>query len=221
MTDAEAGARARTASVSVIAHGHGLGLVYVDALPADGPAMDALARAVAEDVAAYDQRGCLSPHAAYVRGGERDAARLAEALHRALGDLARERPRGALDTLAAATQIQWRGVAAARGRLLEGDGFSVSDEGAHPLPLGPGYRNVAVHCAADAPAFAARVAPLGVHLKALGFHGGAPARGALVRALPPPLAPRVSPVGAMQTPPFDALADGALPYAGLLRFLER
>jgi hypothetical protein len=213
--------RARApASVPVIALGHGLGLDYIDALPADGPAMDALARAIAVDVAAYDQRGCLSPHAAFVRGDAGDAARLADALPRALGELARERPRGALETFAAATQIQWRGVAAARGRLLEGNGFSVSDEGAQALRLGPGYRNVAIHTAASLEAFAARVAPLGVHLKALGFHGGAPALEALARALPAPLAPRISPVGAMQTPPFDALADGALPYAGLLRFLE-
>jgi hypothetical protein len=65
-----------------------------------------------------------------------------------------------------------------------------------------------------------RLAPLGAHLKALGVAGPIDARRGLAAMLPAPLAPLVSNVGAMQTPPVDALSDGIDPFSGLLRWID-
>lgn len=211
---------AAPATAEVVAHGHGIGAAYVDGVPEYGEALDALARAIGEDVAAYDQRGCLSPHAVFARGGEGDARRLAEALHGALATLATERPRGKLPLASGSAQVQWRGVAAARGTLHEGDGFAVSYEGEHALRLSPGYRNVAVHRCGDVAGLVAALRPLGVHLKALGVGGDAGQADEVAVSLPPPLAPRLSALGAMQRPPFDAFADGRPATYGLVRYVE-
>lgn len=195
------------ASTAFVGHGHGLGLGFV----ARGADLGAAARALALDVAAYDQRGCLSPHAIGVDG---DAAGFARALAEALAAQAKALPRGALPTAVGAAQVQWRGVAAARGTLHEGDGWAVSDEGRAAPRLSPGWRNVMVF-EASARTFAERCGALGAHLKAVGVAGDLDA---LARALPPGVAPRVCAAGAMQTPTLLAYADGLPPWEGWRRF---
>jgi hypothetical protein len=59
-----------------------------------------------------------------------------------------------------------------------------------------------------------------VHLKALGVATAVGDRRAIARRLPPPLAPRVSAVGQMQTPGLRSLADGQSPWLGLVRFTQ-
>jgi hypothetical protein len=211
------------ATTRVVPHGHGVGAVFVPAVSVpDAGAARRVAEGIALDVAAFDQRGCLSPHAVWVeRGGAVDGLGLAHLLaDHGLAELARTLPRGALPTEVGGAQVQWRGIAAARGTLLERDGHAVSHEGDAPPRLGPGWRNVAVHDAADLDGFVARIRPLGVHLKALGVAGTLEVRRRIARALPPPLAPRVSNVGEMQTPPLGSLADGELPWMGVARFIE-
>lgn len=211
---------AAPATSEVIAHGHGIGVAYVDGVPTSADELDAVARPLGEDVAAYDQRGCLSPHAIFVRGPEEDAKRLARAVHEALAALAIERPRGRLPLSSASAQLQWRGVAAARGELHEGDGFAVSYEGEHSLRISPGYRNVAVHRCAGVDALVDALCPFGVHLKALGVGGAAVRAREVAKALEAPLAPTLCALGAMQRPRFGALADGHPPAYGLVRFVE-
>lgn len=203
-------------------HGHGLGVAYVPAeVLTQEDATARAARNLALDVAAYDQRGCLSPHAVFVESmredvGERFGARLADELE----SIAQTLPRGVLPTTFAAHQVQWRGVAAARGTLFEGDGYAVGYEGTSALRLSPGYRNVSV-LACESPAdFARRILPLGIHLKAVGVAGDLEYRRLLARHLPPPLCPRISELGTMQCPPLTSLADGEPPDAGLVRLLE-
>ncbi|MBX3275107.1 MAG: hypothetical protein KF729_32885 [Sandaracinaceae bacterium] len=200
------------AGTAFVGHGHGLGLGWV----ARGADLRAAAKGLARDVAAYDQRGCMSPHAIGVDG---DGAAFAEALAEALADEARVLPRGPLPTAVGAAQVQWRGVAIARGTLLEGDGFAVAHEAAgdHAPRLSPGWRNVTVFDA-DLAGFAARAGTLGAHLKAIGVAGGDPR--ALAAALPVGLAPRVCAAGAMQTPPLGAYADGLPPWEGWRRFVS-
>ncbi|MDQ3033674.1 MAG: hypothetical protein M3Y87_14745 [Myxococcota bacterium] len=208
------------ATTSFVAHGHGLGAIYV---PADALATEAslaqVADRIALDVALYDQRGCLSPHFVLVEPGAKiPAAELARVLsERALAGLARTLPRGPLPVHVGAQQVQWRGVGMTRGELFEGDGWAVTYEGDAPLRLSPGWRNVAVHDAAD---LGARLAPFGAHLKALGIAGALEVRWSIARALPPPLAPRVSEIGAMQTPGLLAAVDGEPPWTGLVRLLD-
>jgi len=205
-----AAVRARIdANTAFIAHGHGLGLGWVDA-DAD---LERAAERFALDVAAYDQRGCMSPHAIAVeRGGERFAKELGRALER----LSSELPRGPLSTAAGGLQVQWRGVAAARGVLHEGDGWAVSFEpGAGPR-LSPGARNVMV-CEVDSfERLASRASLVGPHLKAIGVAGDLER---VARALPAGLSPRVCPAGTMQTPGLLAYADGLPPWEGWQRYV--
>lgn len=103
----------------LVAHGHGLGLAVVSTR-AD---LVAAAADIAKDVAAYDQRGCLSPHAVYVIGDEARQRAFGEALLAAL-----ERvpwPRGAFDAGAAVERHAARALAAMDGDVLEGASSTV------------------------------------------------------------------------------------------------
>ena len=106
---------------------------------------------------------------------------------------------------AAAEQLQWRGVAAARGVLHLGDTCAVSCEHGASLRPSPGYRNVGVYTLASAAELESRIAPFARFLKALGVAG---ATGEL-----PALAPYTCEAGSMQTPPLQAPLDGLHPLA--------
>lgn len=191
----------------LLPHGHGLGLAYIE-----GEGTDADAEAFAEDVIAYDQRGCLSPHALLTTG---DAHAFAERLRKALSGASFRRPRGSLPVEVGAAQVQWRGVAQARGDLFEGLDFAVSVEGAGRPRLSPGYRNVSITTVADRAEFVRIASSFGAHLKAVGVGGIEPQ----ALALPPGSVPRISKLGAMQRPPIDAPWEGAPPHDGLVAYL--
>ena len=214
------------ATVSFLPHGHGLGTAFIAraALTARETAQLA-ARGLALDVAAYDQRGCLSPHVAWVeRGGLISPSHFAELVHAELSLLRTTLPRGVLPIAAAGAQLSWRGVGAMRGTLLEGDGFAVSFEDAGALRVSPGYRNLQVLALDSADQLPDKLAPLGVHLKCLGFAGAQANRrdelARLARSLPSRVAPRVCSVGQMQRPPVQALHDGLAAWDGLLQWTD-
>ncbi|UJR84213.1 acyl-CoA reductase [Sandaracinus amylolyticus] len=212
-----------SATTSFVAHGHGLGAVFVPrSALTSASAVEHVADEIGLDVALYDQRGCLSPHFVLVeRGGNVPAIELARVLsERALASQAREMPRGTLPLAMGAMQVQWRGVGATRGELFEGDGWAVTYEADAALRLSPGWRNLAVHDVADVRELGARLAPFGVHLKALGVAGEIDVRWNVARALPAPLAPRVSETGAMQTPGLLAATDGEPPWSGFVRLVD-
>ncbi|MFO0647766.1 MAG: acyl-CoA reductase [Polyangiales bacterium] len=96
-----------TPSARFEGYGHGFGVAWVDL---EDSGFDA-ARAVALDVALHDQRGCLSPRIAFVRG---DAVAFARALHEAFTALEASLPRGVVEVGEAASVMQWQGAAAAR-----------------------------------------------------------------------------------------------------------
>jgi len=195
----------------VLAHGHGLGATFIarEALVSASAAYD-LAERAARDVAAYDQRGCLSPHFVLVEpGGAVDARALARQIASALAALERELPRGELPREVAAAQLQWRGVAAAIGELFVRARSAVSYEGALALRASPGHRNLAVHDCAGVSEARTQLSQLGEHLKALAV-GGEEAGRALSGVAPYTCEP-----GAMQTPPLDAPLDRLHPLAGL------
>lgn len=200
--DAVQGVRERARSgQTLLGRGHGLGLGVALSPNAESAHVFAL------DIAAYDQRGCLSPHAILVQGDDRAAEAFAELLFQALARFEREMPRGSLPASAAAEQLQWRGVAAARGVLHASDTFAVSCEHGEALRPSPGYRNVAVCSLRSTAALAERVAPFARFLKAVGIAGQGSA------ALPA-LAPYTCQAGLMQTPPLSAHLDGLHPLAG-------
>jgi Acyl-CoA reductase (LuxC) len=208
------------ADVAFQGHGHGLGAAFVgrEALRDDEVAR-AAAEAFAEDVAAYDQRGCMSPHAVWVEAGAHVSPEgFGALLHGALGALAGRLPRGPVPFEAAARELSYRGVAAVVGTLHEGAGHAVAVEQQGALRVSPGHRNVQVLGTAGPAALCAALAPLGVHLKCLGVAGIAPAD--LLAALPPRVAPRICPLGEMQRPPPHALTDGVPAWEGLVRYAE-
>ncbi|MDB4988482.1 MAG: Acyl-CoA reductase [Myxococcaceae bacterium] len=208
------------ATVSFMAHGNGLGVAFLGrAALATQEDAQLLARALALDVAAYDQRGCLSPHTAWVQhGGHVSPEQFAELVHGELALLGTTLPRGPLPRPHAAAQLSWRGVGSVRGSLFEGDGFAVSYEDDGPLRVSPGYRNLQV-LGIDAPqALGPKLAPLGVHLKCLAYAGIPPSE--LLDVLPTRLAPRLCPLGHMQRPPVNALHDGLPAWEGLLRWAD-
>lgn len=207
-------------TASFIGHGHGLGLAYVGAgALAHGELARTTARALALDTAAYDQRGCLSPHAALVeRGASVTPEAFAELLHHELALVRETLPRGPLPLASGSAQLSWRGIGAIRGRLFEGDGHAVCFEEQGPLRIGPGYRNLQVIGCDGLHGLPAYLAPLGVHLKCLGV-AGVDAK-AVRPMLPAQVAPRVCPLGTMQLPPVDALQDGIAPWEGLVRWLD-
>ncbi|MCC7534642.1 MAG: aldehyde dehydrogenase family protein [Deltaproteobacteria bacterium] len=204
----------------VVAHGHGMsfGLVTHDAFEGE---LEPICAALALDVAAYDGRGCLSPHAILVpREGRVSPEELARALARhGLEPIGRTLPRGPLVESAQAQQTQWRSVAVARGFLHEGDDFSISVEPS--IRLSPGYRNIALvpyGTIADAMSLLASFA---IFAKAIGITsapGFVPAP--LVSQLPTGCAPRFVRAGTMQDPPLDALDDGLPALEGLVRYVE-
>ena len=197
------------ASKAFVMHGHGLGLGLVR----EGAGLEDAAEAFALDVAAYDQRGCMSPHAIAVEPRV-DGARFARLLAEALAALEKTMPRGELPTEIGGAQVQWRGVAAARGTLHEVPRAAVSWEGAGAPRMSPGWRNVSVF---ECEGFSGRAATYGLHLKAVGVAGEVED---VARSLPAPLAPRVCAAGRMQTPPLSGLADGLPPWQGFLRWVQ-
>ncbi|MCB9378921.1 MAG: hypothetical protein H6511_09200 [Holophagales bacterium] len=135
------GALAERLGPRLVAHGPKASLAFVSG------AIDpvAVGRALARDVALFDQRGCLSVHAVYVEG---DARELAEALAWGLALEHRRLPPGPIAPAAAAAVHQLRGAAelagSAVGRLDLGQGTVLLEREVafHPSP---GLRTVRVH----------------------------------------------------------------------------
>ncbi|MCA9576672.1 MAG: hypothetical protein KC668_14610 [Myxococcales bacterium] len=221
--DETCGAVARLAplGVPVLQHGHGLGVgVLPSSANAGREAVAEAAAAYALDVAAYDQRGCLSPQAIYVEdNGWVSPEGFAEELLEALDVLERTLPRGPLPTSIAAEQAQFRGVASVVGRALEGNASCVTYEADRPPRSSPGYRNIAVHRYADEPALLRNLGVLGPRLKVIGLAGTASTRSRLMGVLPAGLTPRVCAPGEMQTPPFTCVWDGLPAWHGLVRYV--
>ncbi len=165
---------------------------------------------LALDVALWDQLGCLSPIALYVVGADPsrcDAAALA--LAHALEGMEARLPRGAIDAADAAQLVQERAEAEMRAAGGGGVGLHVSagtawtvvreaDAAPRAAPL---HRFVRVHPVVDRPELERALAPLARHLAAIG------AEGLSLDTLRGLGAPRLCPLGTLQTPPFSWCHD--------------
>jgi Acyl-CoA reductase (LuxC) len=184
--------------VVVLAHAAGMGM----ALVSSGADLHAAARALALDVVAFDQRGCLSPRVAMVLGDEARAERFAEALHAALIAQAAQVPRGRLLDDERIDARRWRDALTFAGRVWAADDSAVALAPAGtPLYVPPAGRHVTVMPAASRDAVVAAIAPLAAHVVAVGTD--APRE---LGALAPSHA-RLSALGAMQRPPLDGPVD--------------
>lgn len=210
-------AEACSADQRLVAHGHGLGAAYVPKISLHTDAMKTWTQRIARDVAAYDQRGCLSPQVVWIETANANVVgEFAEHLARALAEIEQQLPRGPLPEAVAIAQQQWRGTRASCGELLEGAHYAVAfQDDALDAFTGPGYRNISVRACADDEALWSHLLPLGEHLKVLGVALDMDQRIDLAARVPRGLRPHVVTAGEMQMPPFDAPQDAEAPWFGL------
>ncbi len=171
-------------------HGPGFGVIVAEAA-----AIAASAGAIAEDVALFDQRGCLSPRLVLSIGAPKTAA-----LHEALSALDVTMPRGELTVDERAELARARDAALFAGTVLEGSGHLVV-ESATPF-IGPSGRLLTVCSVASLEAALDVLRSLGPDLSTVGTtrtHARAIA-GAFPRV-------RLAALGAMQSPPLDGPVD--------------
>ena len=189
--------RSVRAGVRVRSHGHGFGIVWVARPDA------AAARAIAEDVIDFDQRGCLSPRVIFAQKG---AAELANALSTQLGARAEDCPRAALTDDERAALVRFREGSHFVGTVHQGPMHTVVQ--AHedtPLFLGPAGRTVIVFPAASAEVAAAKLRLLAASVTSVGTDvEGEPT---VIAATLGVRHARVAALGAMQTPPLDGPVD--------------
>jgi hypothetical protein len=206
----------------LVSYAHRLSVAAVGA----DPSPDAAAR-LAEDVALWDQLGCLSPLAVFVEDREQgEAAAFASDLARALGDLQERWPRGAIPPPAAAAIARERDLAEMRAAsgapviLHRGAGTSwtvvaEADALIRPAPL---HRFVRVHPVSGVPGLVEALKPLRRHLASVGVGGFADQRRELARALLELGASRICSLGTMQSPPLSWCHDNQGLLLPLARF---
>jgi hypothetical protein len=192
------------------AHGSGFGVAVVD-LDAPDAELARAARAIAEDTACFDQRGCLSPRFVLALGARVAPDAFARQLAAALAELELALPLGRLDPSERAEATWFRQCAAYAGMLLPAGSGAVSVRA--PLEAG---------ALANDGALALEVPPAGRYLEILPIARLEPA----LRALRPWITSvgcasarleeqllswldpvRVTRVGQMQRPPFDGPVD--------------
>ena len=183
--------------IRVRGHGAGMGV----ALVGPGANLEEAARALADDMVAFDQRGCLSPRVALVEGEGRAKA-FAGALHEALGALETKVPRGKLHEEERAEASRYEATLAFAGEVFRGPTHlvGVASPGV-PLTVPPPGRHLhvaTVRSLDDAGALLGEIAPVVV---ALGTDD--PERASRIA----PAHARISPLGRMQRPPLDGPVD--------------
>jgi hypothetical protein len=206
----------------LVGYGHRLS---VAALAPDRPSDSA--ERLAEDVALWDQLGCLSPVAAFVSDrdeGETEA--FAAELAAALAELEQRWPRGPVSPETAAAirverdEAEMRAASGAPVRLHRGHGSSwtvvaEADSRVRPSPL---HRFVRVHPVSGVRELLLALEPVGRHLACVGVGGFADHRPELVHGLSELGASRICTLGAMQAPPLSWCHDNLgvlLPLARL------
>lgn len=193
-TIADVRARAKP-DVVVRGHGSGMGVAYVTDVSA------AKAKALAEDVVVFDQRGCLSPRFALVEGDDARALAFAEALHDELEASDASIPRGDVpgDERAAIGTYIATMTYASRALVGTSHAVGVAPHGA-PLILPPAYRHVHVAPVKDVAQAAKLLGPLAKGIAIVGADDDGLAKALGIRI-------RTAPIGRMQRPPLDGPVD--------------
>ncbi len=186
-----------SARPGVIVRGHGAGMGVACVLVED--TLEDAARLLAEDVAAFDQRGCLSPRVVFVVGEESRGRAFAECVHHALTAQEALIPRGIVSAAERAEAVRYADAVAFAGTLLRGAAHAVGL--ASSLAIPPPGRHVHIVCAATLLEIRPMLAPVASKIVALGISDPSCADElGLAHA-------RVSPLGKMQHPPLDGPVD--------------
>lgn len=240
--EAVAGVRARTRpDQDLVAYGPKVGVAVV--LPDAEPA--AAAAALARDVCAYEQQGCVSPRLALVvEAAPRDAGtpggassegaaggrttEVASSLERALSEEATRisRPRlrtaeaSAIRTLRA--EAEFRGYAGRQSRVMgpEDLSWTLLIDDPPVLDVEPLPRVVRLAPVATVGALKELLAPLSGRIQAVGYAGGGGPLAELASAAAELRVSRVSPLGRMAWPPADWRHDGRFQLLPLLEWTD-
>lgn len=208
--------------IPVIAHGHGVSVAYCSTPSLAAESVEDTVSRLALDIAAYDQRGCLSPQLVYVEEApETSIHDFAARLSAALTALEESLPRGPLPDVVGSAQTQWRGIAEVEGTLVRGREHALAIDRGDTIRWGPGYRNATIVPVRHLDDALDSMATFASHLKCVGTD----------KWTQPELAARfedssswnayVTGVGTMQTPALDAPADGRPIWEGLVRSRRR
>jgi hypothetical protein len=184
--------------VVVRGHGAGMGVALVSTAAASVPS----AEAIAADVVAFDQRGCLSPRVVMVEGAEARALALAKTLSGALDAIGARIPRGALTDDERAQARRYSDSVAFGGEVFVGTQHLVGYlPTSAALLVPPTGRHVHVAQISSVDDARVKLGDLARHVVAVGTDD-------LARFAPavPPHA-RTSLLGAMQRPPLDGPVD--------------
>jgi len=186
--------------VALHAHGAGFGVAVMDGSVSESEWAELLP-ALAEDIALFDQRGCLSPRVLLVNAEPPFVGEVARRLAHELATLERRVPRGQLTALELSEIARYRDTAHFTGEVLEaGLGF-VTLGPADRWLLPPTGRNIHVVTSRDALSALTPHRPL---LTSCAYAGEPRLGQALSRAIP---GARSCRFGQMQRPPFDGPVD--------------
>jgi hypothetical protein len=207
----------------LVAYGPKVGVVVVleDAAGAPG-----VAEALARDVCAYEQRGCVSPRLAFTVGEERREA-LAEELAGALGSIVKDTGRAriapaeasAIRGLRSEVELGAHGQDARVMGPVDDVGWTVITGSRPRIETRALPRVVRVYSAPDLKAWGRLLQPLRGRIQAVGYAGES-GRAQLAREAALLGACRVAPVGRIAWPPVDWLHDGRRQLLPLLRWTE-
>lgn len=189
------------------AHGDGFGVFVIDASTTMSASdLDAMAL----DIAAFDQQGCLSPRFVLFEGSNANAIEFAEHLLEAMNRIERALPIGNVDTSGLAARARYRETWRYLGTVFENSGGLVSvDLERYVWGVAPGcYRAIHVRTVEEVGV------ELTTHARFITNVGRKPDRrlSALLETTVP-LA-RQSAFGTMQRPPLDGPADRRADPAG-------
>lgn len=184
------------------AHGSGMGVAVVGPDLSQRGSLDETADRLAADVAAFDQRGCLSPRVVLVEGERDYAAAFAQALARACARWEQQVPRGKL-TEAESADLHWYRdtMTYAADALPAGKGVVVLDPVDERLVIPPVGRALHVTRTHNAEKLLESIAD---RVTCVGIAGHDNLEGRLRISLGER---RYTALGAMQTPPLDGPVD--------------
>jgi hypothetical protein len=216
--------------VRFLGYGHRVSFGFVAQEALDGYGVDRWIQRAAEDVVAWNQQGCLSPHLFYVQsGGSMSADGFAEALAAEMARLETVEPRGPLPVaesagIASRREFYQVRAAASRGTRLwcsEGStAWTVVYEEDPLFQLSCLNRFVYVKGVADLAEALREAEPVREHLSTVGVAAAEGDAEELALSLARWGVRRVCPLGRMQHPPLSWRHDGRPGLADLVTWTD-
>jgi hypothetical protein len=214
----------------LLGHGHRASFGYATLEAVSGLNVAKLITRAAEDVAAWDQLGCLSPHVIYVEGGGKvTPEQFAERLVNELKILEGRRPRGSLSTEAAAalairrSVFEIRASQSAETRLWTSSGttaWTVVFEAEPVFSLSCGHRFIFVKPAPSLTEVLRQAEMQRGKISTVGLAATEDRAPVLVRELARWGVTRVCPLGEMQNPPLTWRHDGRPALGDLVTWVD-